>query len=228
MRTSLLFFFSQLLTTVNVNPTLRYPSTMAIATRSSNTKEKLIGRALAAIAPSPMEHCQGQRSDRLSKSPRNRNVNPLIAELNQPRAQFNNVMEALRPAAKLTNNILPNDKLNKPCDLVPPPGKGTDPDKATKITPLLSPTGVDQQPANNNSTSTISDKDASPPTRVWISDATEMVANNTSPTATATNRRSILQSTVNITIQSSNSSVSDDNASQSKSNLKEMQDHSNL
>ncbi len=55
-----------------------------------------------------------------------------------------------------------------------------------------------------------------------------MVANNTSPTAMATNRKSILQSTADITIQSSNSSVSDDNASQIKSHLKEMHDRSNL
>jgi hypothetical protein len=94
------------------------------------------------------------------------------------------------------------------------------------VTPLSSPTGIDQQPPSKNSIATTSGKDDSPQTRVRISDATEVVENNPSPTATTTSRRLILQSTANITSQSLNSSVSDDDASQSRTHLKEMHDRS--
>jgi hypothetical protein len=69
---------------------------------------------------------------------------------------------------------------------------------------------------------------AMPQVTVRISNATEVVENNPSPTATTRSRRSILQSTANITSQSLNSSVSDNDASKSKTHLKEMHDCSNL
>jgi hypothetical protein len=96
---------------------------MAIALRSSQPKETPASRALVTIAPSPMERHQGQRSDRLAKSIRNRNVNPLITKLNLPGAQYNNVMEALCPAAMLTNNKPPDDNFNDTCNLVSPSKK---------------------------------------------------------------------------------------------------------
>jgi hypothetical protein len=213
IRMSPLFFFSLLIAIISAKHSPRHSPTMAIATRSSQPKEKPVGRALVAIAPSPVERHQGRRSDRLAKSPRNGNVNPLIAELNLPGAQYNNVMEALCPAATLTNNKPLDDNFNDPCDLVPPSERAKDSDKANEVTPLSSPTGIDQQPPSKNSIATTSGKDDSPQTRVRISNATEVVENNPSPTATTTSRRSILQSTANITSHSLNSSVSDDDAS---------------
>ncbi len=69
---------------------------------------------------------------------------------------------------------------------------------------------------------------AMPKVTVRISNATEVVENNPSPTATTSSRRLILQSTANITSQSLNSSVSDNDVSQSKTHLKEMHDRFNL
>jgi hypothetical protein len=137
-------------------------------------------------------------------------------------------MEALCPAAMPMNDKPLDDNFNDPCNLVPPSETAKDSDKANEVTPLSSPTGVDQQPPSKNSIATTSKKIDSPQTRVRISDATEVVENNPSPTATTTSGRSILQSTANIMSQSLNSSVSDDDASQSKTHLKEMHDHSNL
>jgi hypothetical protein len=137
-------------------------------------------------------------------------------------------MEALCPAATLTNDKPLDDNFNDPCNLAPPSKRAKDSDKANEVTPLSSPTGVNQQPPSKNSIATTSRKDDSPLTRVRISNATEVVENNPSPTATTTSRRLILQLTANITSQSFNSSVSDDDASQSKTHLKEMHDRSNL
>jgi hypothetical protein len=116
-------FSSLLLAIIIDNLIHRCSPTMAITTHSSQTKEKLISRALAAITPSPVERLQEQRSTRISKSPRATNINPLIAELNQPGARFNNVLEALHPAMITMNEKTHDDDLNNPCDLVPPTDK---------------------------------------------------------------------------------------------------------
>jgi hypothetical protein len=214
--TSSLFFVSLLIAIISANPAPQHPPTMAIAMRSSQPKEMPASRALVTIAPSPMERHQGQRSNYLAKSPRNGNVNPLVAKLNLPGTQYNNVMEALCPAAMSTNNKPLDDNFNDPCNLVPPSKRAKDSDKANEVTPLSSLTGIDQQWPSKNSITITSGKDDSPQTRVRISDATEVVENNPYPTATTTSRRSILQSTANITSQILNSSVSDNDASQSK------------
>jgi hypothetical protein len=202
---------------------------MAITTHSSQTKEKPISRALAAIALSPVERHQKRRSTRLSKSPRTTNINPLIAELNQPGARFDNVLEALRPATITTNEKTHDNDLSNPCDLDPPT------DKANQVTPLASPTCVDLQSSNeptpttnkNITTSNIGDGN-SPQARVRISETTETIDVNQSPAATTTSRRSILQSTTKSTSHNSNSSISDDDASQNKTHIKEVHDQSNM
>ncbi len=219
-------FSSLLLPIINGNPIHQCSPTMAITMRSSQPKEKPISRALPAIAPSPVERHQEQRSTRLSKSPRTTNVNPLIAELNQPGAQFNNVLEALHPATITINEKAHDDNLSNPCNLVPPTNK------VNQVTPLASPTCVDLQSSNeptpttnkNITTSNIGEGN-SPQARVRISETTETVDVNLSPAAATTSKRSILQSTTKSTSHSSNSSTSDDNASQNKTHIKEVHDH---
>jgi hypothetical protein len=77
-----------------------------------------------------------------SPSPCTTNVNPLIAELNQPGARFNNILEALRPATITMNEKTQDDDLSNPCNLVPPT------DKANQVTPLASPTCIHLQSSN--------------------------------------------------------------------------------
>ncbi len=202
---------------------------MAITTRSSQTKEKPISRALAAIAPSPVECHQEQISTWISKSFCTTNVNPLIAELNQAGAQFNNVLEALCPAMITMNEKTHNDNLSNPCDFVPPT------DKANRVTPLASSTCIDLQssneptPTTNKNITTLNIGEGnSPQAKVRISETTETVDVNLSPAAATTSRRSILQSTTKSTSHSSNSFISDDNASQNKTHIKEVHDQSNM
>jgi hypothetical protein len=120
--------------------------------------------------------------------------------------------------------------ISNPCNLVPPTNK------ANQVTPLASLTCVDLQSSNkptpttnkNITTSNIGEGN-SPQARVCISETMETVdVNLLSPAATTTSRRSILQSTTKSTSHSSNSSISDDNASRNKTHIKEVHDQSNM
>jgi hypothetical protein len=63
---------------------------------------------------------------------------------------------------------------------------------------------------------------------VRISEATVTVEVEPTPAALTTSRRLILQSTSTSVSQESNSSISKDNASQSRSHLKEVYNHTNM
>ncbi len=155
---------------------------------------------------------------RLAKSPHTVNVNPLIAEINLPGAQFDNVLEALRPTT--TRDSTQEDELNDPCDLALPL------EKTNQITPLASPTGVDQQPIKaSNIAKKASTKSLQ--ARVRISKATVTVEVEPAPAVATTSRRSILQSASMGVSQGFSSSISNDDVSQSISCLKEVHDHTN-
>jgi hypothetical protein len=122
-----------------------------------------------------------------------------------------------------------NDNLSSPCDLVPPTNK------ANQVPPLASPTCIHLQssnkptPTTNKNITTLNIGEGnSPQVRVRISETTETVDMNLSPAAATTSRRSILQSTTKSTSHSSNSSISNDDASQNKTHIKEVHDQSNM
>jgi hypothetical protein len=135
--------------------------------------------------------------------------------------QFDNVVEALHLT---TIRDSPQDKgLDAPCDLAPPA------EKTNQITPLASPTGVDQQPIVIGSTTMNTSMEASPHAHVHISKTTTTVeVNPTSTALTRTSRRSNIQSDSKSTTQESNSSISDDKTSQSRSHLKEVHNRTNM
>jgi hypothetical protein len=81
---------------------------------------------------------------------------------------------------------------------------------------------------NKNITTSNIREGNSPQVRVHISKTTETVDVNLSPAAATTSRRSILQSTTKSTSHSSNSSISNVNASQNKTLIKEVHDQSNM
>ena len=171
---------------------------MAIATRSSINKEKPASRLLVAIAPSPVERHQEQRSERLAKFPCATNVNSLLAEINRPSDCINNVLQALGPSKDPANGV----NHSAPSDLTLPTGK------TNQVTPLASPMGVDQEPPEALATNRETDVEDSPQARVRISDMTETVDADPSPAALPTTRRSILQPTSLRVSQSSNTSLS--------------------
>jgi hypothetical protein len=105
-------------------------TTMGITTRAAIAKEKQTSKAITTTTATPKE----RRFERQSKSPRSANVNSLLAEVNLPVTQFDNVLEALRPSNSPTDNSLDN-----PCNLPPPT------DKNNQVTQLMSPTGVETQ-----------------------------------------------------------------------------------
>jgi hypothetical protein len=218
MQKSILFFFSLLFAIVNINPTPQYSPTMAIATRSLINKEKPASRALVAIAPSPAECHQEQRSERLAKSPRATNVNSLLAEINRPSNCINNVLQALGPSKDPANGV----DHSTPSDLT------LLTDKTNQVTPLASPTGVDQEPPEALATNRETDVEDSPQARVRISDMTETVNADPSPAALPTTRGSILQPTLLGVSQSSNTSLSDNEASSNETHVKEVHNCSNM
>jgi hypothetical protein len=118
----------------------------------------------------------------------------------------------------------PQDKgLDAPCDLAPPA------EKTDQITPLASPTGTNHQTIIVNGTTMNTGMETSPQAQVRISKtSTTVKAKPTSTTSTSTSRRSILQSASKSTTQESNSSISDDDTSQSRSHLKEVHDLTNM
>ncbi len=73
---------------------------------------------------------QAQQSTCISKSPRSKNVNSLLAEINLPTSCFDNVLEALWPTT--------GSGSNRDDTKVEPPAY-----KDTQITQIASPTGVD-------------------------------------------------------------------------------------
>ncbi len=123
---------------------------MGITMHALISKDKPTSRAIIATTATPKE----QRYERLAKSPRPVNVNPLIAEINLPAAQFDNVLKALSPT--IMHDRTQEDGLNDPCDLAPPA------EKTNHITPLASLTGVDQQPSMASGTNKIAGTVASP------------------------------------------------------------------
>jgi hypothetical protein len=185
---------------------------MGITTRALTSKEKPTSRATIVTAATPKE----RRSKSLAKSPRTVNVNPLIAQINLPGARFDNVLEALRPTT--THDSTQDDNLNDSCDRAPPS------QKTNQITPLASPTGVNQQLIEVSSTTKNNGSEGSLQARVCISKATVTVEAEPTPAAPTTSRRSILQSAPTGISQGSNSSISDDDASQSKNHIKEVHD----
>jgi hypothetical protein len=69
-------------TLINVNSTPQLIATMGITTHASTSKDKPTSKATIVTAATSKE-C---RSEQLAKSPHTVNVNPLIAEINLPRA----------------------------------------------------------------------------------------------------------------------------------------------
>jgi hypothetical protein len=191
-------------------------ATMGITTCASTSKENPTSRATIVTAATPKE----RRSKQLAKSPRTVNVNPLIAKINLPGARFDNVLEALRPTT--THASTQDDNLNNSCDRAPPS------EKTKRITPLASPTGVNQQPIEVSGTTKNDGSEGSLQARVRISKATVTVEAEPTPAAPTTSRRSILQSKPTGVSQGSNSSISDDDASQSKNHIKKVHDRTNM
>ncbi len=101
-------------------------------------------------------------------------------------------------------------------------------DKTNQVTPLASPTGVDQEPPEALTTNRETNVEDSPQARVRISDVMETVDADPSPAALPTTRRSILQPTLLAVSQSSNTSLSDNKASNNKTHVKEAHDRSNM
>ncbi len=131
---SSLFFIGLFCTFIYVNPTPGPIATMGIKTCASISKDKPTSRVIIATAATPKE----QRSMRLAKSHRTINANPLNAEINLPRARFDNVLEALHPTT--TCNITQEDELDDPCGLALPL------EKTNQITPLAFPMDANQRP----------------------------------------------------------------------------------
>jgi hypothetical protein len=124
------FIFAFLCPLIYVNPSPRLLKTIGIMMHAAIAKEKPTSGAITTTTATPTE----RRSKWLSKSPLSVNVNSLLAEINLPVIQFNNVLEALRPFNSPTDN-----GLNNPFNLAPPTNK------INQITQLTSPTGVDTQ-----------------------------------------------------------------------------------
>jgi hypothetical protein len=217
-----------LFTTTNTITFLLQPPSMAVATCSLQVKEKPIGRMLASIAPSPVERHQERRSTRLSKSPRTTSVNPLIAELNQTRSRFDNVLETLRsPTTHTMNNLKDAPEEEDPGNMNLPT------DKANRISP-----NQESLSSINLQTPNIGD-DTPPQAKVRISEATESVVTDHSPTepnasprrkaptAQPATRQSILQSASYGVRQSPNSSLSDEDDCKNEPQVKEIHDRSN-
>jgi hypothetical protein len=122
-----LFIIALLGSSININPTRRPSTAMGITMRATTAKDKPTSRTITATTTTLRE----RRSKRLSKSPRSVNVNSLLAEINLPVTQFDNVLEALHPSNSTTDN-----GLNKPCQVALPT------DKNNQVT---SPMGVDTQ-----------------------------------------------------------------------------------
>jgi hypothetical protein len=170
-------------TLTNVYSTPRLIATMGITTRALTSKEKPTSTATILTTTTPKE-C---RSQQLAKFPRTCNVNPLIAEINLPGAQFDNVLEAFCPMT--THDSTQDDNLNDSCDWASPL------EKTNQITPLAFPTSINQQPIEVSGTTNNNGSEGSLQARVHISNKTTVtVEAEPTPAALTTSRRSILQS----------------------------------
>jgi hypothetical protein len=183
-----LFIIALLGSSNNINPSPIPSITMGISTCTTTAKDKPTSRTITATAATPKE-C---RSKQLSKSPCSVNVISLLAEINLPVTQFNNVLEALHPSNSTTDN-----GLNKPCHVAPPI------DKNNQVT---SPTGVDTQaigfPASVDNVSPQANKtpqgQTSPESRcVHINATTTSLDTATTTTGTSKRHQSILLSANN-------------------------------
>ena len=87
----LILIISFLFFILNASPSPQYTTTMGIKTRSATPKDKPISKTLVATAATPVDCHKDWRSKRLAKSPHPTSGNPLITELNQPGARFDNV-----------------------------------------------------------------------------------------------------------------------------------------
>jgi hypothetical protein len=101
-------------------------------------------------------------------------------------------------------------------------------EKTNQVTPLASSTGVNQQPIEVSSTTKNNGSKGSPQARVHISKAVVTVEAEPMPAAPTMSRRSILQSAPTGVSQGSNSSISDDDTSQSKNHIKGVHDRTNM
>ncbi len=103
------------------------------------------------------------------------------------------------------------------------------PEKANHVTPLASLMGVDHQPNKEDSnTSKDNGTEESPQARVCISKATVSVDTHPTPAAPTNSRKLILQSASKGVSQGSNSSISDDKASQTKTHIMEVHDRTHM
>jgi hypothetical protein len=114
-----------LLLLLNVSPSQRSPTTMAIATRAK--KATPIGRATVATTATPVERHSSQHSKRSGQSPHTSNVNILLAKNNRPTTHTDSVLQVLQP--RYTTPDVPNAY----------------PEKCSPTTAPGSPTGVDGQ-----------------------------------------------------------------------------------
>jgi hypothetical protein len=164
---------------------------MAITTRFTATKEKPISQAIVATDASPIDRHPEQRAKRLARSPTTSNINKHLAEINRPTTRINSVLQALRPTTDPATDNDPAEEstLNESFDLTPPT------DKAGQVTPLASPTGVNQDPSDtdSNKANGTNTDDPSLQPRVRISEVTEEAGADACPVNATIPRRSILQ-----------------------------------
>jgi hypothetical protein len=102
---------------------------MAIKTRTNSIKEKPSKAAAASVVLSTQRNTRST-----SRSPKAINVNSLLADINQPKNQFEGALTVLGTQDVGTDN------LDDPCDLVPPEVPPID--KSNVLTPPDSPIGV--------------------------------------------------------------------------------------
>jgi hypothetical protein len=199
-------------------------ATMAIATCSLNRHHLSQKAQQAKTTTHRGGNCRSKRH--LDKSPKSVNINAIIADINLPQTRFKTILTALGPAAEGGNETeqkTQDNDLDNLHTLEPPP------EKADHVTPLASLTGIDHQPNKEDSATTNNDgKEESPQARVRISKAPVPADTNQMPAAPTTSRRLILQSALTGASQRSNSSMSNDEASHSKSHIKEVHDHTNM
>ncbi len=184
---------------------------MGITARALISNEKPNGRTEKSKTTTTTKE---QRSTRHSKSPRSADVNSLLAEINLPRSQFENLLEALHP---LTGSDSQKEDLNAPCDLTPPS------EKNNQITPHASPTSLDHYlflvdgAAKNPTTDGFPQDCATPPTRrVCISKTATIVDVDATPAVFSTSRKSILQLATMNTTQGFDPDLTNDDDGQSK------------
>jgi hypothetical protein len=128
---------------------------MAIKTRTTSIKEKPSKAGAASVVLSARRNTRST-----SRSPKATNVNSLLADINQPKNQFEGALTVLGTLDVGTDN------LDDPCNLIPPEVPPID--KSNVLTPPDSPIGVEEGimlPTLNNDTPP-PDKQAQPVVRI--------------------------------------------------------------